>query len=116
MLMEEPTLDTVRWISYETHEPAVDGPSQESDPVGSSRHTVWGTPVISDEPLRSEDPSGWLPDWERELLLEEEILAQIEQEESGGRGGGLAPSHGKGQKKKKFKKVTLMTNGGKRGA
>ena len=88
---------------------------------GALHRTVWGTPAIatSEEPIlrRVEDTGGWLPDWERELLLEEEMLAQIEMEESLGDypGGGRAPSHGKGQKKK-FKKVTLMTNSGRRGA
>jgi len=49
--------------------------------------------------------------------MEEDILAQIEMEESmADDGAGRAPNHGKGQKKKKFKKVTLMSNGGKRGA
>jgi hypothetical protein len=83
---------------------------------------VWGTPAITtnEEPVhrRVDDTGGWLPDWEQELLLEEEMLAQIEIEESLGDSGagGCAPNHGKGQKKKKFKKVTLMTNGGRRGA
>lgn len=85
---------------------------------GILHRTVWGTPVVAtrEAPARrmAEDTGGWLPDWERELLLEEEMLAQIEIEES--LGDGPAPSHGRGQKKKKFKKVTLMTNGGRRGA
>jgi hypothetical protein len=78
---------------------------------------VWGTAIpVSEEPVRNEqEDSGWLQDWERELMLEQEMLAQIELEESM-EGGSRATSQGKGQKKKKFKKVTLMTNGGKRGA
>lgn len=83
--------------------------------------TVWGTPAVpgAEEPVyRAHEENGWLEDWERDLILEQEMLAQIEMEESmegGSSAGGRAPSHGKGQKKKKFKKVTLMTNGGKRG-
>ena len=101
--------------------------SQTTDSSATAPHqrTVWGTPVIAGSqeesaPRVAGDNSGWLLDWERELLLEEEMLAQIELEEGMGKPGGSgsgdrAPSHGKGQKKKKFKKVTLMTNGGKRG-
>jgi len=90
--------------------------------IPAHHRTVWGTPAITtnEEPVhrRVDDTGGWLPDWEQELLLEEEMLAQIEIEESLGDSGagGCAPNHGKGQKKKKFKKVTLMTNGGRRGA
>jgi len=86
--------------------------------------TVWGTPAVSGkaepilQPKPSTENSGWLQDWEKDVLLEEELMAQIEAEESVQQdgAGGRAPIHGKGQKKKKFKKVTLMTNGGKRGA
>lgn len=85
--------------------------------------TVWGTPAIqqypgpSPRPRPAEDYSGWLPDWEKDLLLEEEILARMEAEDTlpGSGPGGCAPIHGNGQKKKKMKKVTLMTNGGRRG-
>ncbi|KAI5787154.1 hypothetical protein EDC01DRAFT_660756 [Geopyxis carbonaria] len=88
--------------------------------------TVWGTPAIStgEEHIYNgyeDNHSGWRTDWEKELQLGDDMMAQIAMEESmandsTGGGGGHAPSHGKGQKKKKFKKVTLMTNGGKRGA
>lgn len=116
-------------ISSSAMDHSESGPNGETPSASTSpsaharsldRSTVWGTPAISNgAPLRREDPTGWLPDWERELLLEEDMFAQIEMEESGGgsnNGGGRAPNQGKGQKKKKFKKVTLMTNGGKRGA
>jgi hypothetical protein len=93
-------------------------PSQNGGAGPSSyQRTVWGTAIpVSEEPVRNEqEDSGWLQDWEKELMLEQEMLAQIELEESM-EGGSRATSQGKGQKKKKFKKVTLMTNGGKRGA
>ncbi|PWW74811.1 hypothetical protein C7212DRAFT_358672 [Tuber magnatum] len=89
--------------------------------------TVWGTPLVHllgetgpAIPIpASDDNSGWLPDWERDLMLRERVPVGLES--AGGVGGrsGRAPSQGKGTqggKKKKFKKVTLMTNGGKRGA
>ncbi|TGZ77757.1 hypothetical protein EX30DRAFT_351587 [Ascodesmis nigricans] len=109
-------------------------------PQNRNTTTVWGTPAlppVSDAFLydthpHHEDNSGWRMDWEQELL-EDDMMAQLEMEGAfdddfegrGGRGGGAvkhtpgkAPSHGKGQRKGKGKKkvVTLMTNGGKRGA
>lgn len=90
------------------------GTSPSQDRTPSSR-TVWGTPLVlphgasgaSTEPLQREETGGW-QDWEREFL-DDEMLAQLE-------GGGRPSGPGKGGKKKKSKKVTLMTNGGKRGA
>ncbi|RPB00044.1 hypothetical protein L873DRAFT_1681819 [Choiromyces venosus 120613-1] len=89
--------------------------------------TVWGTPLIhlpgESEPAVSmpisDDNGGWLPDRERDLMLQEQVLVDLESPGSIASGSGRAPSQGKGAqggKKKKFKKVTLMTNGGKRGA
>ena len=89
--------------------------------------TVWGTPLVhlpgETEPATSmpasDDNGGWLPDWERDLMLQEQALVGLEFTGTIASGSGPAPSQGKGAqggKKKKFKKVTLMTNGGKRGA
>lgn len=84
--------------------------------------TVWGTPAVllsneteSFAPVRkrSEDIDGWWPDYN---LLEDELLAKLEARGGASSAGGGAASQGKGGKKKKIKKVTLMTNGGKRGA
>jgi hypothetical protein len=105
---------TSRGSSNESSAFATTSPS----PSPSQRRTVWGTPAITSAaepaPVRKPDITGWLTD---DLLMEEDMLAQIEQEESmADDAGGRAPNHGKGQKKKKFKKVTLMSNGGKRGA
>lgn len=90
------------------------GTSPEKGRTPSSR-TVWGTPLVlphgasgvSAAPLRMEETGGW-QDWEREFL-DDQTLERLEG------GGGRASVAGKGGKKK-FKKVTLMTNGGKRGA
>ncbi|KAG0125949.1 hypothetical protein HOY82DRAFT_492159 [Tuber indicum] len=89
--------------------------------------TVWGTPLVhlpgETEPAismpSSDDNGGWLPDWERDLMLQEQVLVGLESAGGADSGSGRTPSQGKGAqggKKKKFKKVTLMTNGGKRGA
>jgi len=77
-----------------------------------SSRTVWGTPLVagSGPPPPPQQPvqrppvdSGWLEDWEREVRA----MDSTPQNKSSGTG-----STGK----KKFKKVTLMTNTGKRGA
>ncbi|KAL7275332.1 hypothetical protein RUND412_001734 [Rhizina undulata] len=85
--------------------------SQSAPPaVGSSfQRTVWGTPAVAPTTVEREieEDGTWGQDWGDELLARLEDV---------GMSGGRAPSGGKGQKKKKFKKVTLMTNGGKRGA
>ena len=98
----------------------VGSPPAPGDSSNAAHRTVWGTPAIdaNQQPIEAGE-SGWRTDWEKEFL-EEDMLAQIALEESMGEAaeghGGRVPSHGKGQKKKKFKKVTLMTNGGMRGA
>ena len=78
----------------------------------------WDAISAQEQDLGDAGETGWRTDWEKDL--EDDMLAQIAMEESLGEsaatGHGRVPSHGKGQKKKKFKKVTLMTNGGKRGA
>lgn len=87
--------------------------------------TVWGTriaapasPILTAEANENEETSGndgWLQDWERDLLREEDLVAQMEQisMEAG-------PSNNSGpitaSKKKKGKKITLMTTNARRGA
>ncbi|CUS11511.1 unnamed protein product [Tuber aestivum] len=107
-------------------EPSVAGPVSPSTSSARGR-TVWGTPLVhvpsetgpATSMPASDNNNGWLPDWERDLILREQVLVELESAGSVGGGSGRAPGQGKGAqggKKKKFKKVTLMTNGGKRGA
>ncbi|KAI1940832.1 hypothetical protein LOZ12_004640 [Ophidiomyces ophidiicola] len=78
-----------------------------------THRTVWGTTAVgpSPEPLaqpsQTQGDDGWLQDWERELLLAEQegILAQVEE--------AATPSSGK---KKKTKKITLMSTNARRAA
>ena len=96
--------------------------SPSTSPVGSK--TVWGTtliippsPVILPIPdeLEQAGNDGWLQDWERDLLAEEDLAAQIEAttlEASSSRDILMA---GNG-KKKKAKKITLMSTNARRGA
>ena len=87
--------------------------SPSTSPVASK--TVWGTrlipptspamPAVSDEHEPSEN-DGWLQDWEKDLLQEEDLVAQIE---------ATTLVEGSG-KKKKGKKITLMSTNARRGA
>ncbi|EFW22429.1 RING-15 protein [Coccidioides posadasii str. Silveira] len=79
-----------------------------------TRRTVWGTAAVesSSEPLpyrsQNEVEDGWLQGWERELLLaeQEEVLAVREN---------AAHAAGNG-KRKKNKKITLMSTNARRAA
>ena len=96
--------------------------SPSTSPVASK--TVWGTriivptspdmPAVPDEHEPSEN-DGWLQDWERDLLQEEDLVAQVE-------ASSLDPSSSNqatpiaNNKKKKGKKITLMSTNVRRGA
>ncbi|KAF3934962.1 hypothetical protein ABW19_dt0208932 [Dactylella cylindrospora] len=74
-----------------------------------SSRTVWGTPAVAGSEAVSKLPeetkpvsSGWLEGWEKDALVTTQTTL------------GTGVNTGKG--KKKFKKVTLMTNTGRRGA
>lgn len=96
--------------------------SPSTSPVAAK--TVWGTrvavpispalPAIPDEhDLSGND--GWLQDWEKDLLQEEDLVAQVEAsalEASSSKQGAAGAS----SKKKKGKKITLMSTNARRGA
>ena len=96
--------------------------SPSTSPV--AQKTVWGTrivepssptmPVIPDEQETSEN-DGWLQDWERDLLGEEDLIAQVQATTLGSSDlhPGAMNTHGK---KKKGKKITLMSTNVRRGA
>ncbi len=96
--------------------------SPSTSPVASK--TVWGTrmivpaspamPPISDEHETSEN-DGWLQDWERDLLGEEDLVAQIEASTLEVGSSKQVVSSGN-SKKKKGKKITLMSTNARRGA
>jgi hypothetical protein len=89
----------------------------------STSRTVWGTPVVSTsspplvaapvEPGAVDD--GWLQGWERDLLQEDQLVAQAQALSLGESSKTAAPSSG-GGKKKKAKKITLMSTTARRGA
>ena len=95
--------------------------SPSTSPVAA--RTVWGTAAIPPvsptiqaipaEPVQTED-DGWLQDWERDLLQEDELVAHVEATSLGGSSSKAAVSSI--GKKKKNKKITLMTTNARRGA
>ena len=52
----------------------------------------------------SDDNGGWLPDWERDLMLKDQALVELEPAGSIASGGRKASSQGKGAQGGKFKK------------
>jgi len=85
----------------------------------SAPRTVWGTAVIAPTspimvPIEHDArEDGWLQGWEKDLLQEEDLIAQAQAmslEE------GETSKKGAGGKKKKAKKITLMSTNVRRGA
>lgn len=82
--------------------------------------TVWGTSLVPGaspelHPSTGPNDDGWLQGWEKELLADDALVAQV-QAASLGEGSSTsspAPSSGK---KKKGKKITLMSTNARRGA
>ena len=96
--------------------------SPSTSPVAPK--TVWGTrmivpsspdlPAVSDEQEPSEN-DGWLQDWEQDLLQGDDLVAQVEASSLEGSSSNTAISTA-GNKKKKGKKITLMSTNVRRGA
>ena len=90
----------------------------------STLRTVWGTaaiapssPTLPTAPQEHEpsDNDGWLQDWERDLLQEDDLIAEVNAS-SMAEGSSKAGVMGGGNRKKKGKKITLMTTNARRGA
>ncbi|KAI9807512.1 MAG: hypothetical protein M1825_005452 [Sarcosagium campestre] len=87
--------------------------------------TVWGTtalvppssPQLHTEPDSSEN-DGWLQDWEKDLLHEDsDLVAQVQAASIADANVKALPNGmGSGAKKKKGKKITLMSTNARRGA
>ncbi|KIW07968.1 hypothetical protein, variant [Verruconis gallopava] len=93
----------------------------------NTARTVWGTAAVppSSPPLYAEaerEPvdDGWLQGWEKDLLQEEDIVAQVQAlslgESSKSGAASRNASGGGGGKKKKKQKITLMSTTTRRGA
>ena len=94
----------------------------------SAPRTVWGTTLVTPaspdlhatakEPERDVD-DGWLASWEQELLAENEAIAQVQALSLNGKAGGSSDAvkpNTPGGKKKKAKKITLMSTTARRAA
>jgi Zinc finger, C3HC4 type (RING finger) len=85
--------------------------------------TVWGTtavaplsPIVAAVPQESQAmDDGWLQGWERDLLDQNDAVAMVEASMSA-EGNSKATSIAGGGKKKKNKKITLMSTNARRGA
>jgi hypothetical protein len=96
--------------------------SPSTSPVAP--RTVWGTALIApsspdlvaQHPIEHEGDDGWLQDWERELLAENELLAQVQAVSLDGEGSASAAALPASTGKKKKKKITLMSTTARRAA
>ncbi len=96
--------------------------SPSTSPV--THRTVWGTPLVAPSsppttvvkaPEPEDHDDGWLQGWEQELLREVDVVAQAQQLEAlGNAETAMTPSSA--GKKKKGKKITLMSTNVRRGA
>ncbi|PGH13777.1 hypothetical protein AJ79_03476 [Helicocarpus griseus UAMH5409] len=90
--------------------------SPSGSPPDPAHRTVWGTTAVAPTPSQShyrnperEPDDGWLQDWEKDLIAEQEnILANTTNTDRNGPGSG--------GKKKKNKKITLMSTTARRAA
>ena len=97
--------------------------SPSTSPVASK--TVWGTRMIlppspdvaavPDEHEPSEN-DGWLQNWEQDLLHEDDLAAQVEVSTLEPSGSNQNTPTASNKKKKKGKKITLMSTNARRGA
>jgi hypothetical protein len=86
--------------------------------------TVWGTTLIpSTSPdltatrhSENDGDDGWLHDWEKELLAENDLIAQVQAASMNGEGSSSSMPMPNGGKKKKAKKITLMSTTARRAA
>ena len=87
----------------------------------SAPRTVWGTTAVAGAspvlvPLEHDGDDGWLQDWEKDLLQEEEMIAQAQAMSLGDEGESSTSKKLGGGKGKKKKKITLMSTNVRRGA
>ena len=87
--------------------------------------TVWGTTLVAPSspevsaqqhhPEHDGTDDGWLQDWEKELLAENELIAEVQAASLNGESSAVALPAPTG-KKKKAKKITLMSTTARRAA
>ncbi len=113
------------WISSRTHSGSVFASLASPSTSPAAPRTVWGTtavlpasptlPAQVTETVPSEN-DGWLPDWEQALLQEDDDLAAQLEASVIDQGNLTMTPISVGGKKRKNKKITLMTTTARRGA
>lgn len=109
------------WAVPRTHSAFASLASPGTSP--DAPRTIWGTSAVTSmspqvEPVPPETQptdDGWLQDWERDLLDNDEAIATVEGSLSGEGSSKIASAAGNGRKKKN-KKITLMSTNARRGA
>lgn len=123
--METATGSSPPWASSRTYSGSAFASlaSPSTSPVAP--RTVWGTtvvpptvsPILPTTLMEHEPPDndGWLQDWEQDLLREDDLVARFEGN-SISNGDPKTGAAGTSNKRKKSKKITLMTTNARRGA
>jgi Zinc finger, C3HC4 type (RING finger) len=112
---------TPPWAATRTHSSFATLASPGTSP--DAPRTVWGTTAVTPmsppvEPVPQDSQpvdDGWLQDWERDLLDNDDAVAMVEASISGDGSSKVASTTGVGRKKKN-KKITLMSTNARRGA
>jgi Zinc finger, C3HC4 type (RING finger) len=112
---------TPPWGAARTHSSFATLASPGTSP--DAPRTVWGTTIVAPSSPHAEpaqQPSqpvddGWLQGWERDLLDNEDAVAMVEATLASEGSSNAVPATGAG-KKKKNKKITLMSTNARRGA
>ncbi len=112
------------WSSSRRHNGSAFASLASPSTSPSASRTVWGTtaivqtspslPAVTQE-YEPSDNDGWLQHWERDLLQDEDLVAEVNAL-SMTQGSSKIGAAGANSKKKKGKKITLMTTNARRGA
>jgi Zinc finger, C3HC4 type (RING finger) len=116
-----PLSHTPPWGAARTHSSFATLATPGTSP--DAPRTVWGTTAVVPlsppmEPLPQDNQpvdDGWLQNWERDLLDNDDAVALVEASLSGVGSSKSTPGPGAGRKKKN-KKITLMSTNARRGA
>lgn len=89
----------------------------------SAPRTVWGTTLVTpaSPETHAQQPEiniddGWLSSWEQDLMVENELIAQVQASTLNGEESENTKHGGGGGKRKKAKKITLMSTNARRAA
>lgn len=124
--IETTTSSSPPWASFRIHSGSAFASlaSPSTSPVAP--RTVWGTtavpptvsPTLPSTVIEHEPPDhdGWLQNWEQDLLGENDVVARFEGTSISNTADSRTGATGTSNKRKKNKKITLMTTNARRGA